>query len=147
MRTLLALALILTFSGCATAAEVSPGATDHYVKLKSSAPGMSGGETSVYVREVAASSSSSISKSDRVVIFVHGGIFAGSPVFDLPHSDYSWMRYFAAAGYDTFAIEFTGYGRSTRPPPMDDPCNLSQEQQKQFIPVLIAGPCKPSVTR
>ena len=28
----------------------------------------------------------------------------------------------------------TGYGRSARPAPMDDPCNLSEEQQKQFVP-------------
>ena len=29
----------------------------------------------------------------------------GSTVFDLPHGDYSWMRYFANAGYDTFAMD------------------------------------------
>src|SRR5688500_9817792 len=98
---------LAALSGCAAH-------TDHYVRLKSSAPAMLGAETSVYVREIPAAASSSIPKGDRAVLFVHGGSYAGSTVFDLPHSDYSWMRYFANAGYDTFAIEFTGYGRSMR---------------------------------
>ncbi len=38
----------------------------------------------------------------------------------------------------------TGYGRSTRPSPMNDPCNLSEEQ-KAFIPKLIAAPCWPNI--
>jgi pimeloyl-ACP methyl ester carboxylesterase len=139
-------ACIAVLSGCAA----SPGnrqplaKQDHYVKLKSSAPGMAGGETSVYVREIPAAASSPIAKADRAVLFVHGGSYPGSTVFDLPHTDHSWMRYLAAAGYDTFAIEFTGYGRSTRPPPMDDPCNLSEAQQKQLPPGVIAAPCPPT---
>jgi pimeloyl-ACP methyl ester carboxylesterase len=38
----------------------------------------------------------------------------------------------------------TGYGRSTRPPAMSDPCNFSKAQQAQFVPSLIAAPCAPS---
>ncbi len=38
-------------------------------------------------------------------------------------------------------MDTTGYGRSTRPAPMNDPCNLSAEQQKQFVPTLIKAPC------
>jgi len=64
--------------------------------------------------------------------------------FDAPVADYSWMAYLANAGFDVFAMDTTGYGRSTRPPPMDDPCNLSAEQQASFVPSLIAAPCKPS---
>jgi pimeloyl-ACP methyl ester carboxylesterase len=39
-------------------------------------------------------------------------------------------------------MDTTGYGRSTRPAPMNDPCNLSEEQQKQFVPTLMPAPCK-----
>jgi pimeloyl-ACP methyl ester carboxylesterase len=134
--------------GCAALPEGStePARKDHYVKLKSSAPGMKGAETSIYVREIPAAPSSSIPKADRVVLFVHGGSTPGSEVFDLPRPSYSWMRYFSNAGYDTFALDFTGYGRSTRPPPMSDPCNLPEDQQKLLIPAIIPAPCKPSIS-
>jgi pimeloyl-ACP methyl ester carboxylesterase len=54
------------------------------------------------------------------------------------------MAYLAKAGFDVFSMDMTGYGRSTRPPPMNDPCNFSKEQQAQFVPGLIATPCAPS---
>ncbi len=147
MRVVIVFTCLALF-GCVALPEKAdgPGSKDHYVKLKSSAPGMNGAETSVYVREVPAAASSRIPPAERVVLFVHGGTVPGSLVFDLPREGYSWMRYFADAGYDTFALEFTGYGRSTRPPAMSDPCNLPQEQQKPFIPALIPAPCKPSIS-
>jgi len=54
------------------------------------------------------------------------------------------MAYLAHAGFDAFSMDMTGYGRSTRPAPMNDPCNLSREQQAGFIPALIPAPCSPS---
>jgi pimeloyl-ACP methyl ester carboxylesterase len=39
------------------------------------------------------------------------------------------MAYLAAAGFDVFSMDMTGYGRSTRPSVMNDVCNLSAEQQ------------------
>jgi pimeloyl-ACP methyl ester carboxylesterase len=44
------------------------------------------------------------------------------------------MAYLARAGFDVFAMDTTGYGRSTRPAPMNDPCNLAPEQQKGLAP-------------
>ena len=41
-------------------------------------------------------------------------------------------------------MDTTGYGRSTRPAPMNDPCNLTREQQRAFVPGLIAAPCEPT---
>jgi pimeloyl-ACP methyl ester carboxylesterase len=146
-KTALVAGVCIAFlTACATAPEGSGGLarTDHYVTLKSSAPGMAGGETRVYVREIAAAAGSRIPQADRVVLFVHGGAFPGSTVFDLPHADYSWMRYFANAGYDTFAMDFTGFGASTRPAAMADPCNIAPQAQAQFVPVLIPKPCPPS---
>src|SRR5204862_495737 len=53
----------------------------------------------------------------------------------------------ARAGFDVFAMDMTGYGRSTRPEPMNNPCNLSKEQQAAFGPSLISSPCGASNAR
>jgi hypothetical protein len=34
--------------------------------------------------------------------------------FDVRYQDYSWMEYLAREGFDVFAMDTTGYGRSTR---------------------------------
>ena len=147
MRLLLACACIATLFGCATSGLPGDQALvtkDHYVRIKSSAPGMKGAETAIHVREIAAPASSRIPRNERAVLFIHGGTNPGTIVFDFPRPDYSWMRHFANAGYDTFTLDFTGYGRSTRPPPMDDACNLPGDQQKRLIPAIIPAPCKAS---
>ena len=41
-------------------------------------------------------------------------------------------------------MDMDGYGRSTRPTVMNDPCNLARAQQAQFVPSLIPAPCAPS---
>ena len=51
------------------------------------------------------------------VLFVHGSSMASQPVFDLqvpgrPNS--SAMEYFAQRGFDTWCIDFEGYGRSDK---------------------------------
>jgi pimeloyl-ACP methyl ester carboxylesterase len=51
------------------------------------------------------------------------------------------MGYLAQAGFDTFSVDMTGYGRSTRPAAMNDPCNLAPNQQAALIPRLIPAPC------
>jgi len=72
---------------------------------------------------------------------------AGTPAevsFDVPYQDYSWMAYLAHAGFDVFAMDMEGYGRSTRPTAMNDPCNLSRDQQATFAPLLAPASCSPS---
>jgi pimeloyl-ACP methyl ester carboxylesterase len=73
---------------------------------------------------------------------VHGAGTPAEVAFDVPAGDYSWMAYLAKEGFDAFSMDTTGYGRSTRPAPRNDPCNHSEEQQKQFVPALIPAPCK-----
>jgi pimeloyl-ACP methyl ester carboxylesterase len=119
---------------------------DHYVRVKSTAPGISGQVAQIYVREVvlAGTALRGGPAQDGVVLFVHGAGTPAEVAFDVPYKDYSWMAYLAKAGFDVFSMDMTGYGRSTRPAAMNDPCNFAKEQQGQFVPVLIAAPCAPS---
>jgi pimeloyl-ACP methyl ester carboxylesterase len=115
----------------------------HQVQVKSTVPVLSGRTVDLYVRERASASlKRDAVAADRVVLFVHGAGTPAEVAFDVPHSDYSWMAYLANAGFDVFSMDTTGYGRSVRPEPMNDPCNLSPEQQKQFVPALIQAPCE-----
>ena len=115
--------------------------TNHLVRVSSTAPSMAGREVQIYLREVV----STTTPRTPVVLFVHGAGTPAEVAFDVPYKDYSWMAYLARAGFDVFSMDLTGYGRSTRPPPMSDMCNLSKEQQAQFIPKYIAVPCDPTV--
>jgi pimeloyl-ACP methyl ester carboxylesterase len=147
-----ALALLAVFGLviCAVAQEKEQPLTfDHYLHVKSAVPSMSGQTENLYVRErvLAGTIARSPDLTDRVVLFVHG---AGTPAevsFDVPYQDYSWMAYLANAGYDVFSVDMSGYGRSTRPTTMNDPCNLTEAQQKTFIPQLLATTCTPAYTK
>jgi len=135
-----AAALALIFGGAA-APRPDVVRTDHYVTVKSTAPGMAGQDARLYVREVRLPGDP---KPKGVVLFVHG---AGTPAevsFDVPHADYSWMAYLARAGFDVFAMDMEGYGRSVRPPPMADPCNTPAAAQAAFVPKTIPAPCPAS---
>jgi pimeloyl-ACP methyl ester carboxylesterase len=116
---------------------------DHYVPVRSAVPAIAGQTAEIYLREVvrAGAALRDVTPAERVVLFVHGAGTPGEVAFDAPYPDYSWMQYLARADFDVFAMDMTGYGRSTRPPPMNDPCNLSHEQQLAFTPGLIAAPC------
>ncbi len=116
---------------------------DHTVTVKSMVPAMNGQPAQIYVRERVAEGLKNPA-ADRVVLFVHGAGTPAEVAFDVPAGDYSWMAFLARAGFDAFSMDTTGYGRSTRPAPMNDPCNLTEEQQQQFIPKLIPAPCKPA---
>ncbi len=116
---------------------------DHYVRVRSAAPVIAGQTTQIYVRErvQAGAVLRDGAAPDKVVLFVHGAGTPAEVAFDVPYQDYSWMGYLARAGFDVFAMDMTGYGRSTRPAPMNDPCNLSHEQQALFTPSLLPAPC------
>jgi pimeloyl-ACP methyl ester carboxylesterase len=122
---------------------------DHYVRVRSTVPAIAGQPAQIYVRERAKAGTvlRGATFADRVVLFVHGAGTPAEVAFDVPYKDYSWMGYLADAGFDVFSMDVTGYGRSTRPPMMNDPCNLSPEQQTAFVPTLLAAPCGPSYPR
>jgi pimeloyl-ACP methyl ester carboxylesterase len=115
---------------------------DHYVRVKSTVPAIAGQIAQIYVRErvQAGTALRTPVASDRVVLFVHGAGTPAEVAFDVPYQDYSWMAFLARAGFDVFSMDTTGYGRSTRPAPMNDPCNLAKDRQAGFV----AAPCAPS---
>ncbi len=120
---------------------------DHYIRAGGSATGPAA--SLVYLRErtKAATIVRGGPPRNRVVLFVHG---AGTPAevsFDVPFRDYSWMAYLANAGFDVFSVDMTGYGRSTRPAVMNDPCNIPAARQAEFIPSLLRKPCPASSTQ
>src|SRR5688572_319733 len=119
---------------------------DHYLRVKSTVPAIAGQTAQLYVRErvLAGTALRAGVAADRAVLFVHGRGTPAEVAFDVPYQDYSWMAYLAKAGYDAFAVDVTGYGRSTRPAVMNDPCNVAKERQADWIPSLIKAPCAPS---
>jgi len=113
---------------------------EHYVPLQSTAPSMPGEYAQLYVRERLADTVLSEDGKGQVLLFIHGAGTPAEVAFDVPHPDYSWMLSLARHGFATYAMDMTGYGRSTRPTVMNDRCNLSEEHQQQ----LFGSACAPS---
>lgn len=53
-------------------------------------------------------------QTNKIVLLVHGATFSGRPDFDLQIRDYSLMDFLAINGYDVWAIDIHGYGRSEK---------------------------------
>ena len=138
----LALSLIVAAPAIPAAADDSEQllSVDHYVPVRSVLPSMGGQQTQIYVRERVKAGAALRGASAGIVLFIHGAGTPAEVAFDVPYQDYSWMGYLAQAGFDVFSMDTTGYGRSTRPAPLNDPCNLAPEQQAK----LIAKPCGPN---
>jgi pimeloyl-ACP methyl ester carboxylesterase len=140
--------LVFGGRGMAQAAPHAPDvlSIDHYVRVESTAPSMKGEIAQIYVRERAAPSTvfRSLDLEGRVVLFVHGAGTPAEVAFDAPYEGFSWMAHHAEAGFDAFSVDMTGYGLSTRPTAMNDPCNLSEEQQADLVPSFLDRTCAPS---
>lgn len=52
------------------------------------------------------------------VLFIHGSSFPSELAFAFPMDGESWTTVMARAGYDTWALDFLGYGHSDRYPEM-----------------------------
>lgn len=59
--------------------------------------------------------------AERIVLFVHGATYPSETGFDIPLPGGSWMDHAAGRGFDVYAVDVRGYGRSTRPPSMSQP--------------------------
>ncbi len=105
---------------------------DRYVEHVSTVPAIAGRTMRQFVREKCpaeiAGSAGGNAPEGRVVLMVHGGFWPCSAAFDCPHPGYSWMDALAAAGYDVFALDMTGHGRSALPL-QANPANLSPDDR------------------
>jgi pimeloyl-ACP methyl ester carboxylesterase len=140
LRGLCGAALALAAVPVLAQAPATPVWRNHFVALQSTAPSMPGQFAQLYVRERLPDRLMSEDGKGQVVLFVHGAGTPAEVAFDVPHADYSWMLYLARHGFATYAMDMTGYGRSTRPYVMNDRCNLAAEQQQE----LFGDSCAPS---
>jgi len=124
----------LLLAACSTISDdgFAPCHVDHSVRVKSHCAGFrrSGGED---LRPRSGARGYGFGSARRRAVRARRG-HAAEVTFDVPYKDYSWMAYLAKAGFDVFSMDMTGYGRSTRPPAMSDPCNFSKAQQAQVCP-------------
>ncbi len=134
--------LILSSLSGITVAQSSVLTANHYVADVSKAPSMRGEIAQLYVRERMLPNTKAA--SGDVVLFIHGAGTPSEVAFDVSYADYSWMEFLAETGFDTFAMDVTGYGRSTRPYVMNDPCTMSVTQRDQLIPELAETGCTAS---
>ena len=103
---------------------------DRYVEHVSTVPAIAGQTMRQFVREKCPSAIADGGRvaDGRVVLMVHGGFWPCSVAFDCPHPGYSWMEALAGAGWDVFALDMTGHGRSALPL-QDDPGNVPPEER------------------
>ena len=83
--------------------------------ISSSDPGIK-----LYLRNKHAEGMTSFS-SDKTLLFIHGATYPAETSFDLPIDGVSMMDLFAQNGFDVYLVDVRSYGRSTRPPEMDQP--------------------------
>ena len=118
---------------------------DHFVRHISTVPANRGETVRLFVRErVQGDLHHGHQRPRPVVLMIHGATESVISGFDLRFENYSWMAYLAAAGFDVFAMDHTGYGLSPRPL-MDNPCNTTRAaQQALLIPNPLSAPCDPN---
>src|ERR1700759_4712621 len=73
--------------------------------------------------------------SDRILLFVHGATYPAETAFDLPIEGVSMMDLIAQRGFDVYLVDVRGYGRSTRPPEMNQP----PEANKPIVSTQVAA--------
>ena len=56
---------------------------------------------------------------ETTIVMVHGATYSSGSLYDVPLGGVSFMDYLAAQGYDVFAVDVRGYGRSSRPAAME----------------------------
>jgi pimeloyl-ACP methyl ester carboxylesterase len=120
---------------------------DRFVEHISTVPAIAGQIMRQFLREkcpawITKSARSNVPEG-RVVLMVHGGFWPCSAAFDCPHPNYSWMESLAQDGYDVFALDMTGNGRSALSL-QADPANLAPEDRAKLPPGMADGCGAPS---
>jgi pimeloyl-ACP methyl ester carboxylesterase len=116
--------------------------TDYFVTHESNDPFYAlakiDNRISLHVREVVTAGREHAAAADgKVLLLLHGGTVPGYVAFDSNNENCSLMRYLARAGWDTFALDFQGFGLSTRPKIMDDPAAFPTSRAPMRLDVTI----------
>lgn len=114
-KSLTIVSLALAVAACVAAPEGKPRVVGEDLTIKGIDPGIQ-----LYVRNKRPADLTAPA-GERIVLFVHGATYPAHTAFDLPLGGMSWMDYMAERGYDVYAVDLRGYGRSTRPKEMDEP--------------------------
>lgn len=138
-RALAAAALVASLYGCASTPAGTTGSlvtADQFLPYISTLPANAGQRVGLFVRQKVMAQVrdgqpdlAGRDMTGRVVLFVHGATVPSVPDYDLEYKTYNWMAHLARAGFNTYAMDLSGYGNSPRPM-MDDPCNVDPKQQK-----------------
>lgn len=105
----------LALSGCATHGTTGAAIEMEEFQVPALDPGIQ-----LYVRNKRPAGMKNFSAA-KTVVFVHGATYPADTAFDLQLDGQSWMDYIASRGYDVWLLNLRGYGRSTRPPQMNQP--------------------------
>jgi pimeloyl-ACP methyl ester carboxylesterase len=97
------------------AADVTPRLVTEEFMIEAADPG-----TQLYVRNKRPADMNQFT-SEKTLLFVHGITLPSEVTFDFPIEELSWMDYIAQHGWDVYLVDVRGFGRSTRPPEMDQP--------------------------
>ncbi|KVM65529.1 alpha/beta hydrolase [Burkholderia gladioli] len=92
----------------------------------------------LYVRNKRPASMRSFT-AERTIVMVHGATYSSGSLYDVPLNGMSFMDYLAAAGYDVYAFDVRGYGRSARPPEMEQPAEHNPPVAGTDIGVMDLG--------
>ncbi len=76
---------------------------------------------------------------EKILLFVHGATYPSETAFDLKLNGMSWMDYIAGHGYDVYLVDLRGYGRSARPPEMDQPADQNAPIERSESAVKDVG--------
>src|SRR5690349_10806329 len=132
---------MLPMTGGAASARDELITQDHYVDHVSTVQANAGQKVGLFVRQKILAVRKG--RAAPVVLFVHGGTVSCVPDYDFEHKDYNWMAHLARAGFNTYAMDLTGYGGSPRPT-MDDPCNVDPKQQDIIMHRPLPATCEPN---
>jgi pimeloyl-ACP methyl ester carboxylesterase len=72
----------------------------------------------LFIRHLRAGGSAS---NGKIVLFVHGATFPSGLASAFPFGGRSWMQDLSQTGFDTWALDFIGFGESDRYPEMSQP--------------------------
>ncbi|HEX7662341.1 MAG TPA: alpha/beta hydrolase [Pseudonocardiaceae bacterium] len=118
------LAVLATVSGCGGNASAPTGqeSTSQVTLEEKMIPSSEAG-AQLYLRHKYLTSQKTVD-DNHVVLFLEPFSVPTAMAFDVPGM--SWMEPYAEEGYDTWALDFRGFGKSTRPAEMNEPATQNK---------------------